>query len=300
MSDPISIANMQRMFVQSEGSLDAKIAIVGEAPDTHDVRLRRPFSGQAGDLLNRSLATVGINRRDCYLTNVIKVQPPRDKITTYIDLSKNVPKITDDFYRYREMLKEELIAVNPNLIIAVGEVALFALTNQRKIIKRRGSILESILLPGVKILPILQPKEALRQYLYQHYIRFDLLKAKRESQIAGYVDDSRTYLLKPNFSEVMDFLGVMKKSDLVGFDIEVAFGHMSCISFAGSTNMAMTIPFIEGIKPYWEEAEELAIIKRIAELLGDATIKKVAQNSFLIAHFYCNVTLYIVVTLKIL
>ena len=75
-------------LVGPEGSSDSKIAIVGDAPGSSEVKLRRPFQGPSGQLLNECLHAAGIVRSNCYLTNVIKEQPYRNDTTQFISFKK--------------------------------------------------------------------------------------------------------------------------------------------------------------------------------------------------------------------
>ena len=81
-------------LVGPEGSLDSDIVIVGETVGSSEVKLRRPFQGPAGNLLNECLHAAGIVRSNCYLTNVIKEQPYKNDISQFISLRKKVPVVS--------------------------------------------------------------------------------------------------------------------------------------------------------------------------------------------------------------
>jgi len=168
--------------VSSKGPKDCKIAIVGEAPGSTEMKLGEPFVGSSGKLLNNLLSTAGIIRSRCFITNVIKEQPYKNNIKIFIDLSKKAVKETPEYHNYVKILKKELDSCDANVIVAVGAVPLYALCGERGIIKRRGSMYESTLLPGRKVIPTIHPAAALRQYLFQHYILYDLIRVKRESE----------------------------------------------------------------------------------------------------------------------
>src|SRR5690606_10348147 len=132
-----------------------------------------PFVGASGNLLTRKMHDAGILRQLCYITNVVKERPKGNNIKPFIDLSKKHVKTSIVYDKYEEVLKEELSAIESNVIVAVGAVPLWALCRKKGITNYRGSILESTLIPGRKVIPIIHPAAALRNYIWQHYISRD-------------------------------------------------------------------------------------------------------------------------------
>jgi len=65
--------------VFGEGNPAAKLMLVGEAPGAEEDRLRRPFVGAAGQLLDKILKAAGIMREEVYITNVVKCRPPQNR-----------------------------------------------------------------------------------------------------------------------------------------------------------------------------------------------------------------------------
>src|SRR5207253_2300933 len=61
-----------RVFILGEGDVGARVAVVGESPGPPDVNSGKPFMGPAGQMLDRILASIGLKRSDCYLTNTVK------------------------------------------------------------------------------------------------------------------------------------------------------------------------------------------------------------------------------------
>jgi len=103
-------------FVPGEGSANADILILGEAPGKNENEHRRPFVGGAGNILNGILRSAGISREECYITNVIKYQPPGNLIT-----SAKAQKYVQDNLPH---LLREIKSVNPRVIVPVGNTAL--------------------------------------------------------------------------------------------------------------------------------------------------------------------------------
>ena len=92
--------------VIGEGSHYAKIMFVGEAPGRNEAKTGRPFCGAAGKILDELLASVGIDRKDVYITNIVKDRPPfnRDSATRR---NRNLWTIFD---RQIEIIQPEVIA----------------------------------------------------------------------------------------------------------------------------------------------------------------------------------------------
>ena len=65
--------------VIGEGSHQAKIMFVGEAPGRNEAKTGRPFCGAAGKILDELLASAGIDRKDIYITNIVKDRPPSNR-----------------------------------------------------------------------------------------------------------------------------------------------------------------------------------------------------------------------------
>ncbi len=121
-----------QLDVMGQGCSTADIAIVGEAPGREEAQQKKPFVGPSGFLLNQVLKQAGITRDECWITNVVKYQPPGNNLK----FVKNIPA-------YKEFLYEELKSIKPKIILALGNLALEALTGKKGIQSWRGSILSS-------------------------------------------------------------------------------------------------------------------------------------------------------------
>lgn len=110
----------ERVFIFGEGQAGARVAVVGESPGPPDVATGRPFTGPAGDMLNRILAAINVRRADCYLTNTVKMISTGEELT---------PDILSFFVPY---LHRELAAVGPRVVIAFGNTPTRALLRTKK------------------------------------------------------------------------------------------------------------------------------------------------------------------------
>ncbi len=107
---PLHKTRSQTVF--SRGNPNAKLMIVGEAPGFYEDKQGLPFVGKAGSLLNQMLHSIHLNEEDVYIANVLKCRPPDNRD----------PKI-EEITHCSSYLVQQITAVNPQLILAVGRFA---------------------------------------------------------------------------------------------------------------------------------------------------------------------------------
>lgn len=105
-------------IVFGEGSPDAEVAFVGEAPGQNEDQQGRPFIGLAGQLLNRMITAIGLSRQSVFITNVVKCRPPNNRVPERDEV--------DACSRY--MLRE-LQIIRPRAVILLGLSAAKAVFN---------------------------------------------------------------------------------------------------------------------------------------------------------------------------
>lgn len=281
--EPINFHTEHRPVVYGDGPSDADILILGEAPGREEAEKGRPFVGKAGNELDTHLHRAQILRRAVYITNVIKERPDNNKISEFIKLrSGSLSWMSEKAEKYLDYLRREIAEVNPNVIVPVGNVAMWAVANLGSgITKWRGSILESTMFPGKKVIPTIHPAAPLHgKWLWRYSIQVDLIRVRKESQFPEFRLPNRHYIIEPNFRETMEYLEMLKKEDIIAFDIEAdkKSQQMTCISFAPNENEAISIPFVEGANLYFPPDQELEVMKSIGELLENDK-KIIAHNS---------------------
>jgi uracil-DNA glycosylase family 4 len=117
--------------VFGEGSLNSRLAIVGEAPGKHEVEEGRPFVGNAGKLLDELLAEAGIDRSKLYVTNVVKVRPTKEGGGS----TQNRPPRAGEIRKGIGLLMEELDLVKPRALALLGSTPAKALIRKSFILK---------------------------------------------------------------------------------------------------------------------------------------------------------------------
>ena len=120
--DRCRLSESRTQVVFSDGAVDARLVVVGEAPGANEDRTGIPFVGAAGRYLDLLLATVGMSRKDSvYICNVLKCRPP-----------DNRNPMPDEISACSSFLKKQLELVNPQALLAVGSFAAQLLTGQEK------------------------------------------------------------------------------------------------------------------------------------------------------------------------
>ncbi|WP_165874268.1 uracil-DNA glycosylase [Rubrobacter taiwanensis] len=144
--------------VFGEGSPDARVAIVGEAPGYNEVRQGRPFVGRAGKLLDELLAQSGIEREEVYITNVVKIRPTREKGGR----TSNRPPRVGEIREGMEALLKELELIEPEVLILLGNTPARALVGKSfAMTKHRGTLFRSV--TGTPAVATFHPAYLLRQ-----------------------------------------------------------------------------------------------------------------------------------------
>jgi uracil-DNA glycosylase len=132
--------------VFGEGARRANILFVGEQPGNEEDLTGKPFVGPAGKLFDNALEEAGINRKQTYVTNVVKhfKWEPRGK--RRIHKKPNAVEIS----ACRPWLEAEIALIKPEVIVALGATAAQALLGPKfRVTKQRGQFLESTLAPYV-------------------------------------------------------------------------------------------------------------------------------------------------------
>ena len=274
---------MYKTYVPPSGNIEAKLAIIGEQPGYQEIRSRppRPFIGPSGKGLDECLIMCKIPRYSLYLSNIIK---DLDKpLAAYININfhKSSWTISKEGWQYIQELKEELTALNLNCIVATGNIPLIVLCSRVGITKWRGSVLESTLVPGLKVVPTFHPATFIPpkfNFLNKPQIVQDLLVAKHESGFPEIRRKGRDITIKPSFDLAIRSLkycyDVGLKGQAIDIDIEVINGELDCIGFAYSENSAICIPFRDHTGDYFTVDQEYEIMLLIAKILQSERVAK--------------------------
>jgi DNA polymerase-1 len=264
--------------IYTAGSPHEKIAFIGEAPGAEEERCGGAFVGKAGQLLTELLQHAGINRSQCYFDNVFQFRPPRSDVTPFLRVQDNKTRESPEYHESKENLRQRLANSNANVIVALGNVPLYALTGKTNVTKQRGSILESTLLPGRKVIPVIHPSAALREFLFRYYIVNDLTRVRKEAESPDIKILNRNLVLNPSMNDVEDFIARCRTLPRIAYDIEVKGMELSHLAIASESDFAMCIPFVNGLEDYWSPDQEAHIMCLVADLMQDTGVEKIGQN----------------------
>lgn len=103
------LAKTATKLVFGDGNPDAKIVFIGEAPGKHEDLQGLPFVGAAGKFLNEMLASIGLDRKDVYITNIVKYRPP-----------DNRDPLPDEKKAFLPYLQAQLEVIHPDIVVTLG------------------------------------------------------------------------------------------------------------------------------------------------------------------------------------
>ena len=153
-----------KFFIFGTGKIDSNVVIVGESPGLPDADSEKPFMGPVGDLLVKILAAIGLKREDVYLTNVVKFISAGDELT---------PEILKFFTPF---LSREILAINPKVVVSLGNTPTKALLNTKKAISQmRGEFYD---FNGIKLIPTFNPAYLLRDPSKKREVWEDMKKVR--------------------------------------------------------------------------------------------------------------------------
>ncbi|MGF1473407.1 MAG: uracil-DNA glycosylase [Rubrobacteraceae bacterium] len=168
------LCRSRTQVVFGDGPLNAELFIVGEAPGFNEDQEGKHFQGASGMLLDRLLDSLGLGREQVYLTALVKCRPPGE-------LPR--PPKPSEVSACRPYLMAQLAAVDPKVVLAMGDLASRVLTGRKEAIYRiRG---RAIPLDGRYVFPTLAPEKALytpaeRALLLSDFARLpELISAER-------------------------------------------------------------------------------------------------------------------------
>ena len=160
-------------LVFADGNPEAKIMIIGEAPGGDEDRMGLPFVGAAGQLLDKMLAAIGLDRQHVYITNILPWRPPGNRTPSSEEVALLWP-----------FLRRHIQLVAPKVIFALGgSSAKLLLNTTAGILKLRGQVQE-IDFGGagqanvIPVLPSLHPAYLLRAPKMKQQAFYDLLTLK--------------------------------------------------------------------------------------------------------------------------
>ena len=167
-----SLKKTAKNIVFSDGNPQSNIMLIGEAPGEDEDKSGKPFKGEPGDLLDKMLNSINLNRENTYLTNIIFWRPPGNRKATEEEINTCLP-----------FVKKHIELVNPKIIILVGATAAKSIYKiQSGITQIRGQWknIEINKLKNLRSIAIFHPAFLIRQPSRKREAWEDLKKIKIE------------------------------------------------------------------------------------------------------------------------
>lgn len=160
------LSQSRTMAVPGAGDPETRLMFVGEAPGFHEDRQGLPFVGAAGKLLDEMLASIGLDRSDVFITNIIKCRPPNNRDPAPGEIEACAP-----------YLGKQVDLINPEIIATLGRHSMTRFLGGAQSITRIHG--QARTRGGRIIIPIVHPAAALRQSRYRDMLQEDFLTLQR-------------------------------------------------------------------------------------------------------------------------
>ena len=118
----------KKVLVHGEGSIGARVMLIGEAPGQQETLMGRPFVGKAGKNLDEFLELAGIERDELFVSNTVKFRPTR---ISAAGRTVNRPPTQEEIRIFLPWLRREIEMVHPECVVTLGNVPLRALTDRK-------------------------------------------------------------------------------------------------------------------------------------------------------------------------
>lgn len=163
------LAKTATQLVFGSGNPAAEVVFIGEAPGANEDKQGEPFVGAAGKFLNEMLAGIGLERKDIYITNIVKYRPPNNRDPEPAEIQEFIP-----------YLQRQIEVIEPKLIVFLGRHAMSVFLPELKISQAHGKPVRK---DGQVYLPLFHPAAALynggmRQTLIDDFALIPLILKK--------------------------------------------------------------------------------------------------------------------------
>lgn len=165
--DQCDLCKTRHSVVFGEGNLHADLMLIGEGPGADEDRTGRPFVGRAGQLLEKGLRALDVEREEVYIANIVKCRPPNNRVPETAEAEACIG-----------WLRNQVALIRPKVIVCLGATSLKWIVSQdARITRIRGEWVEK---KGVWIMPTYHPAALLRDETKKLPFWHDLKKAVKK------------------------------------------------------------------------------------------------------------------------
>lgn len=273
-------------MVIGHGPQSAEIMIVSDYPSKEELISRKALVGTIGSLIGSYIKQAGWDINKCFKTLYIKeaLSLPRDK-KKHAEVIQECRKRAD--IDFDNELAYEIKDIQPNVIIAVGELATRYLTGRSPVLKLRGSVLPmsdivrlnsgepSAFKHDIRVVPVLHPRDIQAKWIHNAYTPIDYSKAVRCRTETGPVKEHCLLWIAKDFNSLNNWwLERGRGAEFLTLDIETYMGFVTCIAFCHDGYEAVCVPFIgSGI-----DAVNLGMMWRLVAGILKSPVPKINQN----------------------
>lgn len=301
----------ENLFLYTRGPKDAEIIIVGEAWGSEEASAQKPFIGPSGKELDRILGEAGLSNSKILFTNCIHRQPPQNEFTHFLVETKDKVSESHAFEGLKikpplrvgiNSLYALIDKVRPRLIIAAGNIPLWALSNHAGISTTKGFKLPTgisswrgsqtfsreIMGRRYPLLPIIHPAAILREWGFRQITVQDLRRAKRYLADGNWDAPNSTFQIhRPTYQQVIQRLRGWKlflEGGILELAVDLETHKRRFISVVGMADdkVELCIPLIfkgeDSIKSYFQLHEEQTIFEELKIILEHPNVRIIGQN----------------------
>lgn len=253
----------------ADGTSEAELAIVAEAPGERESEMKLPLVGKSGQIVWRTLDKIGIRRHQCYITNVVKRQ--------LVSLSGPKSGISKNEEQHWHGLVRWELKQLPNLkyVLVMGNKALEALVGVTGIDAWRGTVK---LVDGIYYCMTYNAAHVIHKPSLERVLALDVAKLDLVRQ-GKWRDHEITPLINPSPSEAIAWCEkMMQEGKPVAFDIETMSGETACVGFANDPHTGMCINFRTRDTHTYSDRDELRVRVAMQRVLRHPRVRLIAQN----------------------
>jgi DNA polymerase-1 len=269
------------MYGKAVGPADAKIMLVGEAYGEMEEATGKPFHPEApaGRTLDKLLYNANLRRQQCLITNVVNERPPANNMQIFYKDKKQT--IYDEKIKpHLELLKQDIIRFKPNIVIALGVHALYALAGTKNMKQFHGYVMESTLVRGQKMLATWHPQAVNFDWPIHFQVIMDLRKAVKNSTSRAMPVESRRLHASTSYLEFMQYLDylLLDHEGPIAVDIETSDeSFIDIIGIAESPLSAYSLQISNGLNPRFPAEQEISLWMKLAHVMAEK--ETVMQNA---------------------
>lgn len=164
--DRLPLVNSIADVVMGEGSVEAEVVFIGEAPGYYEWVEKRPFVGRSGQLLRSTLVEIGLPPEKVYITNIVKARPPENRDPT-----------SEEILAFKPFLDREILTISPKLICTLGRFSMAKFLPDVFISQVHGRLHRATWQQRLQyVLPLYHPAAALRSTKVKESFVSDLQK----------------------------------------------------------------------------------------------------------------------------